>query len=128
MNKIITFLYIVVGVINFVPVLGVMGAYPLDKLYEVGVLNDDVRLLMQHRAALFGIVGGFILFAAFVPGYRPAATVAAYVSMGSFVLLWLNSSLSNVALQKIFWVDIVAIGLLTAGVVLERCRTGGHAS
>ncbi len=77
-----------------------------------------MSLVLRHRAALFGIVGGYILFAAFRPGHRPVATIMAFVSMLSFLALYLMIGPENNKLVGVFRVDVIAVILLIVAVVL----------
>ena len=73
---------------------------------------------MRHRALLFGILGGFILFAAFNHQYQVAAMLMAGVSMVGFAVLVLTSEQYNAAIHKVLLVDYVGIGfLLAAGII-----------
>lgn len=74
--------------------------------------NDDLLLLMRHRAALFGLLGGFITVSAFRDEWRNLAAAAGLVSMSSFMLLALPLSSHGEALQRVFWIDAAACLLL----------------
>jgi len=51
---------IVAGIINTIPVSGVLSGAQLQKLYGLpfAAADPNTKLLLQHRAVLFGIVGG----------------------------------------------------------------------
>ena len=87
MNKIVTILLIAIGLLNFFPVVGTISATQLEMLYGLSFERSDAILLMRHRAVLFGLIGGFILFAAFRPRFQFLAALAGLISMSSFVLL-----------------------------------------
>jgi hypothetical protein len=67
---------------------------------------------MRHRAVLFGLLGLFILFAAFRPGYQVMALVAGFVSVLSF--LWLAWSVGdyNSQIVRVVLADGVAMACL----------------
>jgi len=89
MAKAASLLLFIVGVINFLPVMGVLSAARLSQAYAIELDGNDLVILMRHRALLFGIVGGFILYSVFVPGYQTVAMVMAALSMlGYIFLLW----------------------------------------
>jgi hypothetical protein len=89
MNKTIMLLLFIVGVINFLPVMGVISAARLSQGYSVELVGNDLVILMRHRALLFGVVGGFILYSVFAPQYQGPAMVMAAVSMiGYLYLMW----------------------------------------
>lgn len=119
MEKAITFLLLVVGIINFLPVLGVFSAATLSQSYSIELIGSDIAILMRHRALLFGILGGFILYAAFVPAWQiPAMVMAAASMLGYLVLLWLEGGY-NASLRNVMWVDIVGVICLCGAVVLK---------
>ena len=72
---------------------------------------------MRHRAVLFGLVGGFILYAAFVPTLWAPAFIAGAVSVVSFLWLARPSVNPNPNIAKVFKVDIVALIALIVGLV-----------
>ena len=115
---VITALLVLVGLINFAPVVGIMGASKLNEAYGLSLISDDLILLMRHRALLFGILGAFILYAAFAPQYQNAAIVMGLISMAAFVVLMLLGEGNNAALKKIMWIDVAGVVLvLAAGVI-----------
>ena len=122
MKNIITGLFAIVGLINFAPLMGIASDSLLASLYAVEIASPDMSLLLRHRAALFGIVGGYILIAAFKPNHRPVATVMAFASMLSFMALYLIIGPENSKLISVFRIDAVAVVLLTAAFFLDRKR------
>lgn len=119
MAKAITFCLLVVGLINFAPVIGVISAQKLESTYSVTLVGNDLAILMRHRALLFGILGAFILYAAFKPLYQPAAMIMSGVSMVGFALLVLATGVYNEAVGKVLLIDIIGIVFLFAAVVLK---------
>jgi hypothetical protein len=119
-TKLTTALYLIVGLINFAPLMGVLGAGRLRRLYEIDVLSPDLLLLLQHRAVLFGIVGGLLLVAAARKSLRPVAATAGMISMVSYILILLSGEPVNAALIRIAYADAVAILLLVAALLMER--------
>jgi hypothetical protein len=119
MAKATAVLLFIVGVINFLPVLGVLSAARLSQAYAIELDGNDLVILMRHRALLFGIVGGFILYSVFVPGYQTAAMVMAALSMLGYIFLLWQQGGYNAALHKVLLVDIVGIVCLAAAVVLK---------
>lgn len=119
MNKIVMALLIFVGLINFLPVIGVISAAKITQAYSVELASNDLVILMRHRALLFGIVGGFILYSVIAPQHQVVAMVMAAISMAGYLgLMWsvggYNSSIFRVAI-----VDMVGIGLLVTAAVLK---------
>lgn len=104
------------AVIHLLPLPGVLGSERLAALY--GLSNDEPNLaiLMRHRAVLFGLLGLFLLFAAFRPPFQRVALMAGFVSVASF--LWLAWSVGgyNAQVARVFMADIVALARLIVGV------------
>lgn len=123
MKLIITALFVIVGLINFAPLMGIASDTVLASLYGVDIASPDLSLLLRHRAALFGIVGGYILISAFKPNHRPVATIMAFASMLSFLALYLIIGPESSKLIGVFRIDVVAVVLLIAAVILDRKRT-----
>jgi hypothetical protein len=123
MDNASSILLFVVGVINLLPVMGVLSVAKLSQAYAIALDSNDIVILMRHRALLFGIVGGFILYSLFVPGYQPAAMVMAAVSMVGYVFFLWQQGDSNAALRKVMVVDIVGI-LCLAGAAMLKTISG----
>lgn len=119
MQKVITILLLLVGVINFVPVIGVLSTERLSSLYGIATLDGDLLLLMRHRALLLGIVGGFIICAAFKRHLQPAAIILGLVSMLGFVVLLFLAGDYGDNLYRVALVDIGAAGALLVVVILR---------
>ncbi len=116
MQKIVSAMLIVVGVIHLLPLSGVLGAERLSALYGVSFAEPNVSILMRHRAVLFGLLGVFLLYAAFRPALQPLAFAAGFASVASF--LWLAWSVGgyNPLLGRVVIADIVALVCLVIGV------------
>ncbi len=110
-----TITLIFVGIINLLPVVGVIGGNMLNNLYDVTLDDPNLELLMRHRAILFGIIGGYILLAAFDTKLRLTAILIGLVSMLSFVVLFLIAENPNEALRRIFVIDVFASIILLFG-------------
>ena len=126
MRYFVSAMFVVVGVIHLLPVSGVLGAERLAMLYGVPLAEPNLVLLMRHRAVLFGLLGLFLLFAAFKPAFQPAAFIAGFVSVLSFLWLAWPVNTFNAQVGRVFAVDLVALGCLIAGVAayvyLHRAR------
>lgn len=113
---------LVVGVIHFLPIVGFLGADQLTSLYAVEVAGNDLEILMRHRAMLFGILGGFIIYAAFRPPLQPIAFIAATASLASFFYLAFSIGEYNDAIRSVVLVDVAATLALIGAIVLYRVR------
>ena len=119
MNKAISILLAVVGVIHLLPLSGVLGAERLAVLYGLAFDDANLQIMMRHRAVLFGMLGAFLLYAAIRPELRAMALVAGFASTLSF--LWLAWSVGsyNAAIGRVVMADVVAVGCLVAALVLH---------
>ena len=119
MNKIVSGLLILVGIIHIIPVTGVLGAERLELLYGISIRDPNLEILMRHRAVLFGLLGLFLVYAAFKPVFQVMAIVAGFVSVISFmVMAWLVGGY-NEAIQTVVIADVIALlALITASLIL----------
>lgn len=115
MKYLVSATLILVGVIHLLPVSGVLGSERLASLYGLRFSEPSLEILMRHRAVLFGLLGAFMVFAAFKPAYQTAAFIGGFVSVVSF--LWLAWAIGgyNEQVGRVFVADIVALGCLVAG-------------
>lgn len=118
LQKAITVLLLAVAAIHLLPVAGFFGRRRLEQLYGVEIDHPDLEVLLRHRAMLFGILGGFFTYAAFVPVVQPLAFVAAGASVGSFLYLGATVRGWGPAIRKIVRADLVAAACLAASIVL----------
>jgi hypothetical protein len=119
MNTTISILLIIVGVINFLPVIGVLSAEKLHGAYSVELMGNDIIILMRHRALLFGLVGGFILYSVFKPSYQSAAMVMAAISMLGFLYFVWAAGDYNASIAKIAIIDLAGIVCLVIASALK---------
>ena len=119
MSLVVAALFLLTGLLNAVPAIGVTSANRLQRMYGVELSDHDLIVLLRHRAVLFGIVGAILVVAAFVPWLRYIAGAAGLVSMLSFVVLAPPGSETNRQLQKISRADIVGSILLAVALLLN---------
>lgn len=117
-KAIITVLLFIVGLINFIPFIGVISAEQLTKLYGITLSDKNLIILLQHRALLFGIIGAFIMYAAFHPHLQPHAFIAALISMLGFIVIAWRNGAYNHELAKIITADVIALILLSIAFLL----------
>lgn len=115
-----TVLFFVAGLINFVPVSGVLSAARLEGLYGLPFDDASLLILMRHRAVLLGIIGGLMMTSAFYHPLRAVALVAGLVSMLSFLLLAYGAEGYNDALQRVAVADVGACLALLGGAALSH--------
>jgi len=115
LSYIISVALIIAGIIHLIPVSGVLGAERLTDLYGIQLTDPNLIVLMRHRAVLFGLLGLFLIFAAFVPQYQMIALIAGLISACSFLYLaWPVSDYSD-SIGRVFVADVVAIVSLVVG-------------
>lgn len=119
MTKLITLCLIVVGLINVAPLMGLLSAQKLQSAYAIELASSDLIILMRHRALLFGVLGGFILYSAFVSSYQGAAMIMAAISMVGYAVLVYLVGGYNESLFKVLIADIVGILFLIIAVILK---------
>lgn len=111
--------FLLAALINLLPVMGIVGAPQLERMYGVAIEGNDLAVLMRHRAILFGIVGALLAAAAFVPSFRWAAFFAGMLSMVSFLVVQALEGETNAALGRVALVDYIGIAALAiAGVAV----------
>lgn len=118
-SRLVTAALIVAGLIHLVPVTGVAGAERLAALYGFPMADPNLLILMRHRAVLFGLLGAFLVYAAFRPALQPPAFVAGFVSVLSF--FWIAWSVGgyNDSIGRIVTGDVVALVSLVIGVIVR---------
>ena len=119
MNKVYLFLLFLVGVINFLPMVGVLSLDKINQAYGLSVTDNNLEILLRHRALLFGLIGGFIFYSLFDPQYQIAAIVLAAISMLGYLYLFWSIGGSNSALLKVAQIDILGVVILMIAVVLR---------
>lgn len=119
MKKAIPLLLIIVGLINFIPVAGILSGAAIKTAYGVELTSPDLVILMRHRALLFGLLGGFVLYSVWVPAYQKVAASLAALSMLGFLCLMALEGGYNTLLERIAIVDGVGIGCLLLCVFLK---------
>lgn len=106
---------LIAALIHLLPLSGVLGAERLAALYGLVVDEPNLQLLMRHRAVLFGIVGGLLLAAMFMPELRSAAFVVGLVSVLSFLALAWQVGNPNAQIARVVMADWMALAALLIG-------------
>lgn len=103
------------GLIHLLPCVGLAGASRLTALYGIAVDEPNLEILMRHRAVLFGLLGVFLILAAFRPAFQLSAFALGLVSVLSFLALAWSAGSYNAQVARVVVVDLAAAGLLIAG-------------
>jgi hypothetical protein len=115
----VRFAFTVAGLVHLLPLAGLLGRTGLERAYGVALgPGQDLVILMQHRALLFGLVAAACGVATVLHPWRVPAGVAALVSMLGFVLLaaWQPH---NAAIGRVMAVDVALALLLAAGLAVH---------
>jgi hypothetical protein len=106
----------VAGLLNLLPAILAFLPEKMSKSYGIELPNANYELLLRHRAVLFGIIGGLMLFSAITKKHYDISTIAGLVSMVSFIILYfLIGENINAELKKVMLIDCVATALLVVG-------------
>lgn len=113
--KLISLMLVIAGIIHVLPLAGVMGSDRLAALYGLDFSDPNLAILMRHRAVLFGLLGVFLIYAAFRPSHQPVAFAAGLISAAAFLgLAWATGGY-NALMARIVAADIVALVCLAIG-------------
>jgi hypothetical protein len=119
MQKIVSGLLAIVAFIHLIPLTGALGPQRLQALYGLAFDEPNLLILMQHRAVLFGLLGAFLLWAAFRPALVPLALVAGLVSVLTFLGFALASPGHNALIARVVTADWVALPCLVLAAILH---------
>ena len=115
MKHVVSAMLVIVGLIHLLPLVGVLGSASLTNLYGLPFNEPNLEILMRHRAVLFGLLGAFLVLAAFQPALQGLALVCGFASVVSFLMLAGSVGGYNAQLGRVFTVDLVALGCLLVG-------------
>lgn len=124
MQLLVTISMVIAAIIHLLPLSGVSSSNALTTLYGVSFEENNLQILMRHRAVLFGILGGLLLYAAFSPRVQSIAILAGLISAGSF--LWIAFAVGgyNAMLNRVVYADIVALVFLLVAAGLRLFLIG----
>ena len=115
MKYLVSAMLVVVGLIHLLPLSGVLGSERLASLYGLTFNEPNLEILMRHRAVLFGLLGAFMVFAAFKPALQTIALIGGFISVVSFLYLAWSVGGYNAQIGRVFIADVVAVGCLVVG-------------
>jgi hypothetical protein len=119
MKYLVSAMLVLVGVIHLLPLSGVLGSERLASLYGLQFNEPNLEILMRHRAVLFGLLGAFLIFAAFKPAYQTVAFIGGFTSVVSFLYLAWAVGAYNEQIGRVFVADVVALACLIVGGVVH---------
>ncbi|WP_306252035.1 hypothetical protein [Parvularcula sp. IMCC14364] len=107
------------GLVNFLPILAITSADRIARAYGITLSDPNTEILLRHRALLFGLLGGFMMFAAFRAQLHTYAIMAGFVSMVGFILIAQMTGEYNEQIGNIVRADYIALGLLGAALLCK---------
>ena len=119
MKYLVSATLVLVGFIHLLPLSGVLGSERLASLYGLQFNEPNLEILMRHRAVLFGLLGAFMVFAAFKPAFQTVAFIAGFISVVSFLYLAWAVGSYNEQVGRVFVADVVALAFLVVGGVVH---------
>jgi hypothetical protein len=119
MHIVFKVMLIVAGVIHVLPVPGLIGATHLERLYGIAINEPNLLIMMRHRALLFGLLGVFMIYAAFRADLFWIAVAGGFTSAAAFIWLAWAVGGYNASISQIVIADFIAVGCL---VVAASCR------
>ena len=125
-QKLVTAMLIIAGIIHLLPLPGVLGPERLASLYGLNFEEANIAILMRHRAVLFGLLGLFLVYAAFRPALQPLAFIAGFVSVVSFLALAYSTGGYNAGVPAWSLADWVALACLVVGAAAAVASSGGR--
>jgi hypothetical protein len=121
MQNLLKIILVGVGLINFYPLIGVISAEQISTLYGIDPASVDTVILLRHRAVLFGLLGGFIIYSASNRALRKLACISGLVSMLAYIALMATSTGYGESIVRIALIDAFAcVGLLFVFIVEMR--------
>ncbi len=117
MRYLVSAMLVVVAIIHLLPLSGLLGTERLAALYGITVDEPNLAILMRHRAVLFGLLGLFLLIAAFRPNLQGIAFAGGFASVLSFLYLAWSVGNYNPQVGRVFAADVIALICLVVGVI-----------
>ncbi len=128
MNKAFVMLLLLAGLINFLPVIGLVSGQRLQAMYGVAVQDPNLEILLRHRALLFGLLGGFMLASLYRAEWQPVAMTLGMISMLGFLAIAAASGPYNALIRKVALVDVVGIAALLAAALIYVVAPGARSA
>ncbi len=118
-DKIYVSLLFLVALINFVPIAGILSLDKINQAYGLAVNDNNLAIVLRHRALVFGLLGGFLFYSLFSPSYQTAAITLTAISMLGYLYFFWSVGNANTALSKVAYADIIGMALLSIAIALK---------
>lgn len=113
----------IAAIINIIPSLLVFFPQKISSSYGIEIPNINYELLLRHRAVLFGIIGGIMIYSAITKKYYFPSVTIGFISMVSFLILYkMMDGEVNPELNKVMKVDIAGIIILLIGCIFYKFK------
>ncbi len=119
MQILVKAMLIAAGLIHLLPLPGIIGARHLERLYGLSFTEPNLLVIMRHRAVLFGLLGIFMISAAFRAELVPSALVGGLISATAFIVLAWSVGDANAAIERVVIADYVAVACLVTAAVCQ---------
>lgn len=108
------------ALIHLLPLPGVLGADWLTRLYAIPSPDPATELLLRHRALMFALLGGALLWAIRRRALLlPTLALVALSDLG-FAVLALASPPLSPALSRVLGFDLASLLLLACAAMIAR--------
>jgi len=113
----------IAGIINIAPSILAFIPNKISDSYGIEIPDSNYELLLRHRAVLFGIIGGIMIYSAITKKHYSMAVIIGLISMISFYILYkLANGEINPELNKVMKIDIAGIIILLLGFILYKFK------
>ena len=119
MHIVIKAMLIIAGAIHILPLPGLIGATHLERIYGLAFNEPNLLIMMRHRAILFGLLGAFMIYAAFRTELMSIAIAGGMISAAAFIWIAFSVGDYNAAVARIVVADCIAVACLAIAAV---CR------
>ena len=108
---------VIAGIIHLLPLGGFMSSQRLQTMYGITAPDANLEILLRHRAILFGLLGAYLVLAAFRPASQPNAFAAGFISVSTFLWLAYTVGSYNTQIARVVSADVVALACLGIGAI-----------
>jgi hypothetical protein len=118
-DKIVSILLFIVGIINILPIMAFFNIDKTESLYGIKINGESLEVLMRHRGMLLALLGGGLIYSVFKPEFRLPIIIAALISKSVFVFLTYTTANVSPEVGKVALIDIISIVVLLVVSVIE---------
>jgi hypothetical protein len=119
LDKIISGILFIVGVINLLPLIVFFDFTKTAKLYGVPIEGENLIILMRHRGVLLSLVGIALIVSVFKTDYRILAIALALISKFAFIFLTFTAENYTSEIKQVAQIDVAAVILLLFALALH---------